>query len=380
MTDQNFTVGIEEEYLLVDPETRDLCADPPPQLLKECEDLIGQSVSPEFMRCQIEVGTPVCQDMAEARAQTAALRQAVSSVARQHGLEIIASSTHPFATWRPQQTTDKERYKRIAQDIGTPVRRQMICAMHVHCGIADEDLRIDLFNQVRYFLPHLLALATSSPFWQGDRTGLMSYRMAVFSEMPRTGVPEEFDSFGEYQRSVDALVSTGVIEDATKLWWDIRPSARFPTLEMRISDICTSINDGLCVASLYVCLLRMLLRLRRSNTRWRSYKAMLINENRWRAMRYGFDQGMIDFGRLKLVPYPELLAELLELVAEDADALGCTAEVAHASTILSRGTSAHRQLALYQQALDAGHGTDQALRSVVDWLVAETVAGLETVK
>ena len=371
-----FSLGIEEEYLLVNRETRDLERDPPKELLKDCQHRMEGRVSPEFMRCQIEVGTPVCKDIGAARKELAFLRRNVAELAEQHGLAIIAASTHPFAKWQPQKHTHQKRYDELAKDMGVPLRRLLICANHVHVGIDDDNLRIDLMNQARYFLPHLLALSTSSPFWQGQNTKLKSYRLAVFNEMPRTGMPEEYQSFGEYQKHLDALVQTKVIEDGTKIWWDVRPSARFPTLEMRICDIATTMEDGICIAALYQCMLRMLWRLKRMNVTWRRYKTLLINENRWRAMRHGFDKGLIDFGRGEMVPYEDLLEEILDLVKEDAEALGCTAEVAHARKIRERGTSAHRQLDLYRQATDEGADRKEALVKVVDWLIEETLEGV----
>ncbi len=367
------TIGVEEEYLLVDPVTRDLCQDPPESLLRQCEERLDGRVSPEFMRCQIEVGTRVCRDIAEARAELVFLRRTIAEVARTHGLAIIAASTHPFATWLPQKTTERERYSQLALEIGAPIRRLLICAMHVHVGIEDPNLRIDLMNQARYFLPHLLALSTSSPFWQGMETQLKSYRLAVFNEMPRTGMPEEYISYGEYEQHVAALVNAGVIEDGTKIWWDIRPSARFPTLEMRVCDICSRVEDGLAVAALYLCILRMLWRLKTGNVTWRRYKTFLLNENRWRAMRYGLDQGLIDFGRLEMVPYRDLLDELLALVEPDGRALGCERELARVRHILDTGTSAHRQLRVHQEARAAGADEAEALRRVVDWLIVATV-------
>ncbi len=372
-----FTVGIEEEYLLVDRGTRDLVGDPPITLLEECQALLEGRASPEFLRCQIEVGTNVCETMAEARADLARLRTTVAEVAARHGLALIAASTHPFATWDAQRQTDKARYHEIARDIQAPARRLTICGMHVHVGIADPDLRIDLMSQAAYFLPHLLALSTSSPFWRGLDTGLRSYRIAVFDELPRTGLPEQFDSYGEFERHLRVLVEAGIIEDGSRLWWDIRPSVRFPTLEMRISDVCTRLDDGIAIAALYRCILRMLWRLRRRNQRWRRYAAMLINENRWRAQRYGIDAGLIDFGRGELVPYPELLEELIALVSEDAACFGCAAEIAKARDILARGTSAHRQLALYRARIEAGDAPRQALEAVVDWLAEETLTGIK---
>ena len=377
MREPSFTVGIEEEYLLVDAHTRDLIQEAPPEMLAECEALLEGQVTPEFLQCQIEVGTRVCATIGEARSDLARLRGTVSAVARSHGLRLIAASTHPFATWGEQKRTEKERYQTIERDLQEVVRRLVICGMHVHTGVEDDDLRIDLMNQVSYVLPHLLALATSSPFWQGHETGLKSYRISVWDEMPRTGLPEHFESHGEFRRFLDLLTRTGIVEDGTKLWWDVRPSVRFPTLEMRISDICTRLDDTVCVAALYVSWLRMLYRLRARNQRWRRYPRMFIAENRWRAQRYGIDQGLVDFGRGAVVGYPELLDEMLELCAEDAEALGCTAEVGHARRIVGRGTSAHWQVRTYHDAIARGASEREALEAVVDMLIEETMHGIE---
>lgn len=372
----SFSLGIEEEYLLVDRQTRDLVPDPPAAMLEECHKRLEGRVSPEFLRCQIEVGTRVCSGLAEARADLAHLRATVAEVAGAHGLAPIAAATHPFASWTAQKPTERERYLTLARDMQAPARRLIICGLHVHVGLEDPQLRIDLLGQVAYFLPHLLALSTSSPFWRGNDTGLKSYRVAVFNEMPRTGLPESFDSFAEYERHLAVLVTAGLIEDGTKLWWDCRPSARFPTLELRIPDICTRLDDGIAIAALYRCLLRMLWRLRIANQRWRRYSHMLISENRWRAQRYGLDEGLVDFGKGEVVPVAELLEEMIALTREDAEAFDCAVEVARAREILGRGTSAHRQLAIHRAAIEAGAPREDALRAVVDWLIEETVADL----
>jgi carboxylate-amine ligase len=376
----SFSIGIEEEYLLVDKETRDLVPEPPAALLAKCEEALRGQVSPEFLRSQIEVGTRVCPSVQDARDELVHLRFTLGSIAGEFGLAPIASSTHPFAQWQSQHHTNKERYNVIAKDLQHVGRRLIICGMHVHVGIDDDDLRVDLLGQAPYFLPHLLALSTSSPFWQGVQTGLKSYRMSVFDELPRTGLPHNFSSYSEYERTVELLVSAGLIEDATKLWWDMRISARFPTLEMRLTDMCPLVEDSIAIASLYRCILRMLYRLRRQNQRWRHYPPFLIRENRWRAQRYGIEQGMVDFGRGEIVPLVELIEELFELVAEDTAYFGCTAEVAHARTILQRGTSADRQLARYEAVKTLG-GTEQAaLIAVVDELIEETQTLPETKK
>ena len=371
-----FTIGIEEEYLLVDRQTRDLAVDVPDTLMAECERRLEAQVSPEFLQAQIEVGTRVCDNLKQAAIELASMRKTVAEVAAEHGLAPIAASTHPFATWHRQKHTDKERYNVLARDMQAVARRLVICGMHVHVGLGDDELRIDLLGQVSYFLPHLLALSTSSPFWQGGDTGLMSYRIAVFDELPRSGLPESFESWGEYARHVEILIRAGVIEDASKLWWDVRPSARFPTLELRIPDICTRLRDGISVAALYLCILRMLYRLKRNNQRWRRYSNMLIQENRWRAQRYGYGEGLIDFGVGAIAPYADLLEEMIELVRVDAIALDCLPEVEHARQIVTGGTSAHRQRAAYEDAIKAGAEPKEALEKVVDLLIEETVAGV----
>ncbi len=372
----SFTVGIEEEYLLVDKETRALVVDPPDSLMKECEAKLEGRVSPEFLMSQIEVGTSKCDTLKEAAEEIRHLRRCVAEVAGQYGLAPIAASTHPFSVWSEQKHTPKARYDVLARDMQAVARRLLICGMHVHVGLDDDDLRIDLMDQIAYFLPHILVLSTSSPFWRGEDTGLKSYRLAVFDELPRVGLPESFDSYGEYKRHLDIMVKAGLIEDATKLWWDVRLSARFPTLEMRIADVCTHYDDGITVAAVYLCLLHMLYRLKRSNQRWRRYNNMLVQENRWRAQRYGFDEGLVDFGKGMAVPYADLLEEIIELTWDDAEKFDCVSEMRHAREILERGTSAHQQLGVYKDAVEAGAEPEEALKRVVDFLITETVAGL----
>jgi carboxylate-amine ligase len=371
-----FTIGIEEEYLLIDKETRGLVADPPASLIGECEELAGGQVTSELLRSQIEVGTKVCDNVTEAREDLARLRRIVIDVAERHGLAPIAASTHPFSRWSEQKHTQKDRYDDLTREMQGAARRLVICGMHVHVGIGDDALRIDLMNQMSYFLPHLLALSCSSPFWEGRDTGLKSYRLTIFDALPRTGLPERFQSFAEYKRHVEILINAGIIEDSTKIWWDLRPSARYPTLETRIMDVCTRLDDAIALAALLVCTLRMLYRLRLTNQRWRIYTPMLIRENRWRAMRYSFDDGLIDFAKGKVVPFEQLLEEILGLTAEDADALGCVNEVSMVRDILSRGTSAHRQLKAFELTAAAGKEPNECLQSVVDTLVVDTAEGV----
>ncbi len=372
-----FTIGIEEEYLVVDRETRDLIKRPPDSMWKALENILGSQVSPEFLKAQIEVGTKVCSTVAEARADLARMRTGLNAVVNEYGAAIIASSTHPFANWSEQETTEDPRYMRLASDYQQVARQLVICGMHVHVGIEDPHLRIDLMNQVKYMLPHMLALSTSSPFWAGEPTGLLAYRLVIFQNLPRTGVPEEFASWGEYERTVSILVDAGLIEDGTKLWWDIRPSSRYPTLEMRVSDVCTRLDDAMTVAALYQTLLAYLYRLRRENQRWRTYSPMMIEENLWRAQRYGVDGSLVDFGKGELIQYSDLIEEFIELLAQDAIEFGVRDELRHARTIVNEGTSAHRQLETYNAALTGGAEQKEALNAVVDELIVDTMYGIE---
>lgn len=372
LREPSFTFGIEEEYHLVDRTTRDLAA-APQALMDECAARLGDRVSPEFLRSQIEVGTPVCRSFREAYAHLARLRTTIGEIAAAHGLAPMAASTHPFARCSHQRTTDKERYRTLAQDLQAVGRRLVICGMHVHVAIEDHELRIDLMNQARYFLPHLLVLSTSSPFWEGEDTGLKSYRLSIFDELPRSGMPGRFAGWDEYASTVDVLVKAGVIEDPSKIWWDLRPSARFPTLEMRITDVCTRMTDCLAIAALFLCFCRALYRLRRANLSWRTYPVFLLEENRWRAQRYGVQGSLFDFGKGALVPFRDLMEEIQVLIAEDAAVFGCEAEVARATTIVVEGTSADRQIATYQLLRAGGHSHEDALKGVVDRLIAETL-------
>ncbi len=371
-----FSIGIEEEYLLVDKTTRSLAINPPKSLLKECKELLGNQVTNELLLSQIEIGTKVCNNIQEAREDLSRLRKNIVEVTARYGLAPIACSTHPFSRWSEQEQTPKDRYELLTREMQAVARRMLICGMHVHVGINDDELRIDLMSQLAYFLPHLLSLSCSSPFWNGEDTGLKSYRLTIFDNLPRTGIPTEFQSFSDYKRHIEILTNAGVMEDSTKIWWDIRPSAKYPTLETRIMDVCTRIDDAISLAALVVSTLRALYRLRMKNQRWREYSSMLIRENRWRAMRYSFDEGLIDFGKGSIVPFEELLDEFIEISIEDAKVLGCDKEVMDAKNILKRGTSAHRQLKTYESSIAKGKNKDEALNDVVDMLINETAANL----
>lgn len=371
------TLGVEEEYLIVDPESREAVSNPNDEFFNTCRKALGDSVTPEFLRCQIEIATPVCQNLTEVRDVLANMRGTISKIAQDFDYRLMAASTHPFTSWRDQKPTDRERYKKMDQDLQGAIRRMLICGTHVHVGILDAGHRIDIMNQMRYFLPHMLALSTSSPFWEGDLMGMKSYRLSVFDGMPRTGIPGPIESMGEYERLVGMLTGAGVIEDASKIWWDIRPSVRFPTLETRVADMCTRMEDTLTIVAMYQCLTRMLFDLKKRNIRWRSYPAIFIGENRWLAQRFGVKGDLIDFGKGECVPFKELTEEMIGFLLQHAQVLGCERELLHARTIVERGSSACRQVAVFETELKKGGSKQDALKSVVDHLITETVMDLK---
>lgn len=371
----DFTIGVEEEYLLVDKDSFDL-APAPAALMEECQAELQGQVSPEFLDCQIEIGTTVCKTVGDAREDLKRLRSTVARVASKYNLAPIASSCHPFSDWRSQRHTDKDRYNQLSNTLGGVARRMLICGMHVHVGIESREMRIDIMNQLSYFLPHLLALSGSSPFWQGDDTGLSCYRLTVFDNLPRTGLPQVMDSWGQWERSVEALRMLGVIEDSSKIWWDLRPSSKFPTLETRICDVSPRLETTLSLAALNQALARMLYRLQTKNQRWRLYDSFLIKENRWRAQRYGTTEGLIDFGRREIIPLADLIRELQELIAEDAELFESQAEIENAIKIAENGNAALDQRKVLQSSLDAGKDQEEAMRDVVKFLTEEFHADL----
>ena len=370
-------LGLEEEYLLVDPISRELVRTPDPDFMPACRAALGGQVTVELLQAQVEVGTPVCESVAQARRALAGLRREVARIAGSYGMALMAASTHPFARWDEQLPTELERYRTLTEDYQLLARRQVVCGMHVHAEIADPELRIDLMNQMTYFLPHLLALSASSPFWRGQDTGLKAIRPSIFDDLPRTGLPEPLDGWRDWENLTATLAELGLCGDATQIWWDIRPSAKHPTLELRCPDVCTRLEDALAVAALYQALLRRLWRLRTVNQGWRRYRRTLIEENRWRAQRWGVEAKLADLGAGRLKPMTELVEELIELVREDAAALGTTAEVARCRTIVAEGTSADRQLVIFRDRLAHGASADEAQKAVVDWLLAATLAGLD---
>jgi carboxylate-amine ligase len=376
LTAPALSLGLEEEYLLVDPASHDLVAAPAEGFMECCRERLGERVTYEMLQAQVEVGTPVCQDIAAARRELTLLRTTLARTAREFGMALIAASTHPFANWRSQRVVDQERYHVIARDMASLADRLVICGMHIHVGIEDEELRIDLMGQATYFLPHLLALSTSSPFWNGHPTGLKAYRPTIAGDLPRSGLPEHFTSADEWRQMLHQLEQTGLCDDPTKIWWDLRPSSRFPTLELRVCDVCTRLEDAITITALWQSILATLYRLRARNQTWRRYRRTLVDENKWLAQRHGIGAELADYGALTRKPFAELLEELILLVRPEAERLGCLDEVLAARHILERGTSADRQLAVHAEACAEGATEREATRAVVEWLIGETVAGL----
>ncbi len=366
MNFQDLTIGIEEEYQIIDPKTRELTSFIS-ELLDEGSVTFRDQVKPEFLQSQIETGSQVCRNVTEARQEIRRLRRLVCDLAEKNGRKIVAAGTHPFSKWEDQIVTDKDRYKGLQDDYQMLARRLLIFGMHVHIGIPDPDLRIDLMNQMTYFTPHIFALSTSSPFWLGRYTGLKSYRTVIFEDLPRTGIPERFNSMQDYNRYVNTLVKTGCLEDPTKIWWDIRPHPKFPTLEFRMCDCVTKVDDVIAIAALIQAVVAKLIKLRKNNQTWRIYRRGFIAENKWRAIRDGLEGKMIDFGKEEAVPVRFLTEELLELVDDVVDELGSRKEIENIRNILINGTSADRQIVKYRE-------TD-SLEAVVDMLAEETLMG-----
>ncbi|HEX8774830.1 MAG TPA: carboxylate-amine ligase [Pyrinomonadaceae bacterium] len=361
---EQYTLGIEEEFQIVDPKTRELRSHVS-EFLEEGKMILGEQIKPEMIQSMIEVGTGICHNIQEARADISRLRGIISGLARKTGLEIVAASTHPISRWQDQKIFDDERYELLVEELQTVARSLLIFGLHVHVGIADKDRQIHIMNAARYFLPHVLALTTSSPFWMGHNTGLKSYRSEVFKQFPRTDIPDHYDSFSSFQRYVELLVKTGCIDNGKKIWWDVRPHPFFPTLEFRICDIPTRVDDTIAIAALFQAIVAKLDKLIDKNLGFRLYRRALIQENKWRAVRYGLGGKMIDFGKQKEVPVRDLILELLEFVDDVLDELGSRKEIEHIHTILERGTSADEQLQIYRETND--------LKAVVDRLIERTM-------
>ncbi len=363
---RDLTIGVEEEYQIVDPETRELTSFVS-EILNQGAIVFRDQVKPEFLQSQVETGSHICRNIKEARREITRLRSLVSEIAYKNNRKIVAAGTHPFSRWEDQIITDKNRYKALLADMQMIAQRLLIFGMHVHIGIPNKELRIDVMNQATYFMPHILALSTSSPFFGGRFTGLKSYRSVIFEDLPRTGLPEYFESDEDYNRYVNTLIHTGCIEEPTKIWWDIRPHPKFPTLEFRMCDCSTKIDEAVAIAALIQALVAKLIQLREKNQTWRHYRRGLIAENKWRAIKDGLDGKLIDFGLQEEVPYRFLMEELLEFLDDVFDPLGLREDIEYIRTMLSEGSSADRQIRVYEET--------ESLEAVVDSLAEETVVG-----
>ncbi len=382
------TIGIEEEYQIVDPKTRQLSAYVQQIMETDGKMVLGEQLKQEFMQSQVEVGSHICRNVQEARQELVRLRREVHKLAQKHDRCIVAASTHPSARWNEQKISEGQRYKDLETSMQEVGRRLLIFGMHVHIGFGTDkdalDLMIDVQNQLRYFLPHILALSTSSPFWQGRNTGLKSYRSIVFENLPRTGIPPVFSSYSDFEQFLKTLGAVGTLGrreggkvDYTKLWWDARPQEDFGTLEIRVPDICTTINEAICVAALIQALVARLIQLRNQNQSWRIYRSEFISENKWRAVRYGLDGKLVDYGKQEAIPARFLARELVEFVDDVLDELGSREEVEYIHQILENGTSADRQLAVYRESIDNGATEEEALEAVVDHLIDETMRDVQ---
>src|SRR5881392_91069 len=366
-SDHVFTLGIEEELQIIDPETRELRSHIQ-QILADGKIILKEGVKPELHQSMVELGTDICSDARDARQQVLNLRSELAKLAAQHGLKIASAGTHPFSHWMDQLITVDQRYATIVKDMQQIARVCLIFGLHVHVGIPDREEGIDIMNQARYFLPHLYALSVNSPFWLGQNTGLKAYRQMIFERFPRTGIPDAFESLSEYEDYLKLLVSTNCIDNAKKIWWDVRLHPFFNTIEFRICDAQSRVDDTIALAALMQAIVSKLQKLLLQNTTFRSYPRRLIDENRWGASRYGLDGKMIDFGRCCEVPECDLLHEMLEFVSTEVDELGNQAEIAHIERIMREGTGADRQLMVWERTQD--------MKAVVDQIIAETNEGL----
>src|SRR5438874_11027826 len=362
-----FTLGIEEEFAIIDPQTRELRSHIQ-EILEGGKVVLKEQIKPEMHQSVVELGTEVCNSIEHARAHVIDLRSRLAELAGKAGLKIASVGTHPFSHWRDQHITEGERYKQIIEDMQLLARANLIFGLHVHVGIPDRNMAIHVMNQARYFLPHLYALSTNSPFWVGRNTGLKGYRLKVFERFPRTGTPDAFESLSEYEDFLKLLIKTGCVDNAKKIWWDIRLHPFFDTLEVRICDAQSRVDDTMAMAALIQAIVVKLHKLLRRNTTFRVYRRRLIDENRWRASRYGLDGMLIDFGREAEVDTRELLSELLDFVATEVDELGSHEEIAHLEKIMREGTGADRQIAVWEN--------QHNMHDVVDLIVNETYEDL----
>jgi carboxylate-amine ligase len=365
--DHTFTLGIEEEFAIVDPETRELRSHIQ-EILEGGKIMLKEQIKPEMHQSVVELGTEICQSIVDARAHVIELRSKLAELASRGGLKIASVGTHPFSHWRDQQITQGDRYLEIVRDMQLLARANLIFGLHVHVGIPDRDVAIHVMNQARYFLPHIYALSVNSPFWVGHNTGLKGYRLKVFERFPRTGIPDAFESLSEYEDYCKLLVKTGCIDNPKKIWWDIRLHPFFDTLEVRVCDAQSRVDDTLAIAALIQAVIVKLHKLLRQNITFRVYRRRLLDENRWRASRYGIDGKLIDFGNETEVDTRSLLNELLDFVSTEVSELGSQREMAHIERIMREGAGADRQLAVWERTQD--------MKAVVDQIVAETYEGL----
>jgi len=369
-TNHTFTLGIEEEFAIVDPETRELKSHIQ-EILEGGKVLLKEQIKPEMHQSVVELGTEICSSISHAREHVTELRSKLASLAGRAGLRIASAGTHPFSHWRDQLITEGDRYKEIVRDMQQLARANLIFGLHVHVGIPNRESAIHVMNQARYFLPHLYALSVNSPFWVGRDTGLKGYRLKIFERFPRTGIPDAFESLSEYEDFCKLLVKTGCIDNPKKIWWDIRLHPFFDTLEVRVCDAQSRVDDTLAIAALIQAVIAKLYKLLRHNTTFRVYRRRLLDENRWRASRYGIEGKLIDFGREAEVETRSLLNELMEFVSTEVDELGSKREMAHIERIMREGTGADRQLEVFHRTND--------MKAVVDQIVAETYEGLHEV-
>lgn len=367
MKEHTYTLGIEEEFAIVDPQTRELRSHIQ-EILEGGKVLLKEQIKPEMHQSVVELGTEICSSITNARAHVIELRSKLASLAGNAALRIASAGTHPFSHWRDQLITEGERYKEIVKDMQQLARANLIFGLHVHVGIPERETAIHVMNQARYFLPHIYALSVNSPFWVGQDTGLKGYRLKVFERFPRTGIPDAFESLSEYEDYCKLLVKTGCVDNAKKIWWDIRLHPFFDTLEVRVCDAQSRVDDTLAIAALIQAVIAKLYKLLRQNTTFRVYRRRLLDENRWRASRYGIEGKLIDFGREAEVETRSLLNELLEFVSTEVDELGSKREMAHIERIMREGTGADRQLEVWERTHD--------MKAVVDQIIAETYEGL----
>ncbi|MBL8216002.1 MAG: carboxylate-amine ligase [Bryobacterales bacterium] len=368
MSHPSLSLGIEEEYQVIDPETRDLRSHVETELLEQGKRQLRERVKAELHQSVVEVGTGICKNITEARADLLELRQSMVGLARQNGLRLAAASTHPFADWKSQKIYPDPRYDAIVEDMQSVARSNLIFGLHVHVGIEDRETAIHIMNAARYFVPHILTLSTNSPFWLGINTGLKSYRCKVFDKFPRTNIPDYFSSYSEYENMIKLLIQTNCIDNAKKIWWDIRPHPNFPTLEFRVMDLPMRLDETIAIAALIQATVAKLYKLYSQNQGFRLYRRMLIMENKWRAARYGLDGKLIDFGKRIEVPIRDLIYEYLHLIDDVVDELGSRKEINYIHRILEHGSGADRQLRVFRETGD--------LKKVVDYIIEETEAGL----